>query len=256
MYSLKNITFKYNTREVIKNLFYNINPGSFLSIVGPNGSGKTTLLKLLDKILLPDSGEIFLNNQSLALLKRKDLAKIVSYLPQSISMQFDLSAFEFVLLGRYPHIKMFEFDKRKDWEIVEDAMKVTDTYDFRLRKIATLSGGEFQRLLIARSLATEPKVLLLDEPTTHLDLNHQISTLKLLKKLNEESNLTIIWISHDINLASLFSKEIILLKNGEILAKGEPKEVITEKNIKTLYNVDVLIERNNGIGRPKIFPAI
>jgi iron complex transport system ATP-binding protein len=253
---LKNVSFSYNKTKIINNISFAIQKGTFLGIIGPNGSGKTTLVKLLDKILIPTGGEIFYKDKELKNIDRKEFAKTVAYLAQRNINNLYFNVFDFVLLGRYPHLDFFSFESLKDQKIVLSILEETNLIDYRGRNLSNLSGGELQRVLLAKALAQEPEILLLDEPTNHLDITHQIEILKLLKNLNKIKNLTIVFVSHDLNLISLYADEIILLDHGEIKSHGKPNSVLTEENIRKTYNIDVLIDKYPNYDMPRINPII
>lgn len=246
MYAIeaKNIDFGYTKDLVLDNISFGIEEGSFISIIGPNGSGKSTLLKTLNNIYKPRKGKVLLQGKDIRVYKKKEIAKKISLVPQSSQIDYNFTVEDIVLMGRHPYKKRFQREDGDDYKIVRDSLKMTNTIDFRKRFINDLSGGERQRVIISKALAQKTNIILLDEPTSSLDINHQIDILELLKKLNEEENTTIILVIHDINLAARYSKEIILLKNGKILSKGTPEEVITEENIEKAYNVNTIIDRN------------
>ena len=249
---LDRIGFRYNAHWVLKNVSCDIRKGEFLGIIGPNGSGKTTLLKVIDGILKPQEGDVWINGVSGSSLRRDHLAKTIAVVAQDSQMIFPFSVHEIVLMGRAPHLNKWRFEGKTDFRIARKAMEMTDTLALANRSMSALSGGERQRVLIARALAQQPQILLLDEPTTFLDIKHQIDFFDLIKTLNENSELTVIAITHDINLASLYCDRIVLLQNGYIHCMGNPEEVITEKNIKEVYETNVTIDQSPVTGQPRI----
>jgi ABC-type cobalamin/Fe3+-siderophores transport systems, ATPase components len=247
-----NINFRYTAKPIMENLSLAIDEAQIVAIIGPNGSGKTTLLKIINGTLFPDSGQMLIESKDTLLWTRKDLAKTVAIVPQETASIFSFHAEEIVLMGRFPHLSNYRFEDKKDYRIVHEAMEKTDTLAFANRRFDELSAGERQRVLIARALAQEPKILLLDESTVFLDLKHQMRFLALLRQLNETQKLTVIFVTHDINLAAQHAGQIILLYCGKNYAIGNPTEVITAANIKEVYDVDVLVDNNPQNGLPRM----
>jgi iron complex transport system ATP-binding protein len=248
------IHFAYNGSPVIRDISFTVDKGDFLGLIGPNGSGKTTLLKLIDGILPPAQGTICIHSTPIRQIKRIELAKIIAVVPQVTPLIFPFTVQEVVLMGRTPHLGKWRFEGEKDYAIIERAMEKTDTLALARRSMNRLSGGEFHRVLIARALAQEPQILLLDEPTAFLDIRHQVDFLNLIQALNEEQGLTVIAVTHDINLASLYCKRIALLKEGQIEAIGRPDEVVTEAQIQAVYHTPVIVDRHPMTGRPRVTP--
>lgn len=246
MYALetKNIKFGYDNSLVLKDISFNIEEGSFTSIIGPNGSGKSTLLKTLNNIYVPNSGKVKVKGRDINSFKKKELAKKMALVPQNTQIDYNFTVEDIVLMGRYPYKTRFQRENEEDYKIARDSLKMTNTLDFRKRYINDLSGGERQRVIISKALAQKPEIILLDEPTSSLDINHQIEILELLKSLNEREKTTIILVIHDINLAARYSSELILLKDGKIISKGIPDEVINKENIEDAYNINTIIEKN------------
>lgn len=248
----KNLNFSYVAKPVMEDVSLTIDEAQIVAIIGPNGSGKTTLLKIINGTLFPDSGQMLIEGRDTRLWSRKDLAKTVAIVPQEAALVFSFYAEEIVLMGRFPHLSNYRFENKKDYRIVREAMEKTDTLSFANRRFDELSAGERQRVLIARALASEPEILLLDESTVFLDLKHQMQFLALLRQLNETQKLTVIFVTHDINLAAQHAGQIILLYSGKNYAIGSPAEVITAANIKEVYDVDVLIDQNPQNGLPRV----
>lgn len=241
---VRNLEFGYKDNLVIKDISFNIKSGSFVSIIGPNGSGKSTLLKTINNLYKANSGSISLYGKDILSYKKRDIAKKIALVPQDTNIEYDFTVEDIVMMGRHPYKKRFDSDVETDHKIVKESLELTNTLSLKDRAINEISGGERQRAIIARALAQKPSVILLDEPTSNLDINHQMDILNLLKKLNEENGLTVVLVIHDINLASRYSDEIILLHKGEILGKGTPEEVITVNNMEEAYNMTVAIEKN------------
>jgi iron complex transport system ATP-binding protein len=248
----ENINFSYAATPVMEDVSFAIEEAQIVAIIGPNGSGKTTLLKIINGTLFPDHGQMLIDGKDTLRWLRKDIAQKVAIVPQETAVIFPFYAEEIVLMGRFPHLSNYRFEEKKDYRIVHEAMEKTDTLAFATRRFDELSAGERQRVMIARALAQEPKVLLLDESTVFLDLKHQLQFLTLLRQLNTAQQLTVIFVTHDINLAAQNADQIILLDCGEIYAIGKPAEVITAANIKEVYDVDSLIDKNPQSGLPRM----
>lgn len=253
--SVHELAFSYGNDPILKEISFQVEQGGFVVIVGPNGSGKSTLLKNLSAVLTPASGQVFLDGEVLYQVPPKELAKKLAVVPQDTTVQFPFTVMETVLMGRMPHQRRFQGDTPEDLAVVEEALKRTNTWHLRERSITELSGGERQRVIVARALAQEPRVLLLDEPTAHLDLQHQMELLHLLQDINENSKVTILAVLHDLNLAAQFSKYIILLHNSCIYAAGTPEEVLTAQNIREVYGMEVVVTPNQLTGRFNIIPV-
>ena len=252
MIELADIGFRYNAHWVLRHISFAVSTGEFLGIIGPNGSGKTTLLKVIDGIFCPQEGETRIGGIPGRQFKRIDLARRIAVVPQESMMTFPFTVQEIVLMGRTPHLGQLAFEGEKDFQIAEEAMTATDTGLLRDRSMTALSGGERQRVLIARALAQEPQIMLLDEPTALLDIRHQMDFFDLIKKLNKEQALTVIAVTHDINLASTYCDRVMLLKSGNIYGIGSPRDVITESNIKEVYEANVMIDQNPVTGKPRV----
>jgi iron complex transport system ATP-binding protein len=240
----RDLSFAYTDELVLQDLAFEVLPGEFLSVIGPNGSGKTTLLRLLYGYLSPSKGNIYLGDTPIKKIARKDLAKRIAVVSQMPRFHFELTAFEFVLMGRSPHMGLLAFEGKEDVEVASEAMTLTDVAGFKERNIFSLSGGELQRVLIARALAQNPQVMLLDEPTSYLDIKHQINICQLLKKMNKDKEITIVSVFHDINLASYFSDRVIVMKEGRIHGVGPPEEVITKETLDFVYDCPVFVDEN------------
>ncbi len=250
----KSLNFNYITSHVLKNIHLDIQPGTFTSILGPNGSGKTTLLKNLCGILKPQFGDIAINSAPLETFTQRELAKEMAVVHQSSDIHFDFTIFDIVLMGRYAHLSFFQNVSEHDKLIVHDAMLETDTWNIKDKSIHEISGGERQRVIIARALAQQAEILLLDEPISHLDLKHQLSILSICKQLATEKGIAVLTTLHDINLASRYSDTIILLNKGKVIAKGSPRAVITKENIEKIYDVEVTVLFDNN-HLPYIMPS-
>ena len=253
-FEIDDLTFKYDESIILDRVAFSVNNSSFITIIGPNGSGKSTLLKLMATNLTPDSGELRLWNKPVSNYSTKELARNMAVVPQESHIQYDFTVYDIVLMGRYPHIKRFDKENEKDFEIVKRAMLRTNTWHLKDRSINEISGGERQRVIISKALAQETKVILLDEPTSSLDIHHQLEILDLLKELNEETGVTIIIVLHDINLAARYSKEVILLHLGKLLTIGSTEEVLTVENLQRAYDIEMIIERSSYTGCLNMIP--
>ncbi len=263
--SVENLSFRYPDVPVLRDISFELPAGDFLSLLGPNGSGKSTLLRLLDRILVPQRGRITLNDRSLDEYTRRDLAHRIAYVPQDAVWVFPYTVFEIVLMGRSPYVRYSGFESQHDLEIAWQMMRLTDIAHLADKLITAISGGERQRVLIARALSQQPEILLLDEPNAHLDISHQVEIFQILQEQNEQHNLTIISVSHDLNLAAAFSKRTLLLaasgsaatEGATVFAFGDPKEVLTESNIEQVFRTPVLVDQlpTSSLLRISLLPA-
>jgi iron complex transport system ATP-binding protein len=252
---LEGVDFQYpGRRKIFSGLNLSLEQGEILGLIGPNSSGKTTLLKLADGLLQPQRGKVLLAGENLNRLPRSRVAQYIAVVPQAMEVPFSFRGAEIVLMGRAPYLGRFGWEKQKDLEVAREAMVLTDVDDLGDRPFWELSQGEKQRVLIARALAQEPKVILLDEPTSHLDINHQVEIHELIRRLNSERNLAVLHVSHDLNLAAEYCHRMILLHRGSIFSMGTPSSVITEENIRRVYQAKVLVEKNPLSGAPRVTP--
>ncbi|MGL5749729.1 MAG: ABC transporter ATP-binding protein, partial [Paraclostridium sp.] len=224
-----------------KNLNLEIPKGKITTIIGSNGCGKSTILKTIARIIQPKSGDIFVNGENIKNQNPKDLAKVVAVLPQSPQAPSGLTVEELISYGRFPHQTGFGKSKKEDKYLVTWALKATGIEEFRERPIEALSGGQRQRAWIAMALAQQTEILILDEPTTYLDLAHQLEILKLLEELNKKHGTTIVMVIHEVNNAARFADHMIGVKKGEIVCQGSAYDVMTPKNLKELFNIDACI---------------
>ncbi|MCX8153050.1 MAG: ABC transporter ATP-binding protein [Candidatus Bathyarchaeota archaeon] len=238
------IECRYGSVKVLENVGFSVKEGDFVGILGPNGSGKTTLLKSISRTLKPYRGTILLNEADIYSLKSVDVARQLAVVPQDSSIGFNFAALDVVLMGRNPHLSRFQMESSKDLDIAKKAMMLTNTWQFAERPINELSGGERQRVIIARALAQEPKILLLDEPLTHLDIINQLEIMDLVKSLCVNEKLIVLAVFHDLNLAARYCTSAIMLKKGKIFAAGSLEEVLTSENIKSVFDVDAIVKRH------------
>ena len=237
------LNFSYNSVPILKNITFEVNHGEFLGIVGPNGSGKTTLLRNIDGILKPNEGSILIDNLNQKELTRKEIARLIGYVSQREANIFPTTVFETVLMGRKPHITWTE--TKEDKKIVAQTLERLNLGDFALRDMNQLSGGERQKVYIARALVQQPKILLLDEPTANLDLRHQIEVLDLLLNTKNEKGVTVIIAIHDLNLALKYCNKLIILDKGTIFNTGG-KEILNKDTIQKVYGVKIKIIEQEG----------
>ncbi len=248
--SIKKLCGGYGKNRVIKGISFNIKKGEILGIIGPNGSGKSTLLKLMSRVLNTEDGEVLLEGCDISRMGLKKLSQKIAFVPQETLVNFAYTAEEIVRMGRIPHLKRLQSESKTDHQIVERSLQETDTLTLKDKYINELSAGERQRVIIARALAQEPSILLLDEPTSHLDIGHQVQLLNLLKKLNIEKSLTVLIVLHDLNLASEYCEKIILLESGRIYKEGRPEDVLTHQNIENVYKTSVIVKENPTSSKP------
>ncbi|MDI6902382.1 MAG: ABC transporter ATP-binding protein [Methanocellales archaeon] len=244
------VTFSYASTPVLENVTMKVDVSEILGIIGPNGAGKTTLLRCIDRILKLEKGSILLDGREMEEMSRREIAKHIGYVPQTTSGGFPTTVFDAVLLGRRPYISWGSSDR--DIEKVLEALELLEIEDLALRDFNELSGGERQKVLIARALAQEPDVLLLDEPTSNLDIRHQLEVMEIIKNLVRERRISAVMAIHDLNLAARYSDRIIMLNGGSIFDAGSPTSVLTPENIKCVYGVEAKV--NDDSGRPHILP--
>lgn len=245
------ISVCFDGKPVLENLTLAMEKGQIISILGPNGSGKSTLLKALSRNLKPNKGSVYLDDNNLAELSAKFVARKMAVLPQSPEAPKDLTVRDLVEYGRYPHQSWWQGKSAQDDQCVEWALAQTELLDMASRIVSTLSGGERQRVWIAMALAQKPEILLLDEPTTYLDICHQLEIMELLVDFNHEHNITVAMVLHDINHAARYSDCVVMLHQGEIFAIGRPEEVITPHALRAVFGVESEITRDN-LGRPVV----
>jgi iron complex transport system ATP-binding protein len=252
--TVKNLSYSYGEKNVLKNIDLSFNKGNFYSIIGPNGSGKSTFIKNISKTIAPKHGSVFIDNQDICSFNNKELAKIMAVIPQNIQIDYDFTVLDIVMMGRSPYKRRFEDFNMEDTKVVEKYMKATNTWDLKNKLITEVSGGEAQRVIAARALSQETDIILLDEPTSHLDIQYQIEFLNIFRGLKKDR--VIIAVLHDLNLASIFSDEIILINEGQVVAKGKPWDVINKENIKNVYNLSVEVIENPISKCPHIIPVV
>lgn len=244
MLNIQNISINYGQTQILRDVSFSLEMGEITAILGANGAGKTTLLRALNNSLPIAGGEILLNNRSIDDHSRREIAQQIAVVAQENETKFPITVLEFVLAGRFAHGSSFGWETENDLNIAFDSLQICDLQDYEGRLMNELSGGERQRVLLARSLATNASILLLDEPTNNLDLAHQALMLRLVRERCKSCESSAIVITHDINLASEFADKILLLKDGKIIAQGNPMVVLTVENLKEVFGVKVLLDEN------------
>lgn len=239
---VSNLLVGYGVRTVLHDLSLDLYAGEFVGIIGPNGCGKSTLVKSVSGVLKPKSGQIFFEERELLKIKASERAKLSAVVAQNPSLPAAFTAAEIVMLGRTPHLGAFQQESEADWQIVREAMEAADCWEMAERPVGELSGGERQRVLFALALAQQPRLLLLDEPTTYLDINHQVGVMEIARRwLQAAPGRAALSVLHDLNLAAQYCHRLILLSKGRILATGTPQEVITADNIRQAYGAAVIV---------------
>ncbi|MFA4967803.1 MAG: ABC transporter ATP-binding protein [Candidatus Margulisiibacteriota bacterium] len=240
--SISNLICGYGEKVVINGISIEVKIGEFVGIVGPNGCGKTTMLRAIAGLIAKKSGEISVYGKNIDELSRRELAREIAFVPQLMEPVEGFSVIDMVLLGRTPYIDRFEFESDDDYQIAKWAIEELKMGPLMNKEVSELSGGEFQRAAIARALAQEPRLMLLDEPISHLDIRQQINILKLLRKIRAQR--TIVATFHDLNMAARFCQKLVLMKKGEVVASGWPDEVLTKENIWKAYRVKAEVRKN------------
>ena len=235
---MHNVQLGYGRNVVLKDITLQVMPGEMVGLIGPNGSGKSTIIKAISHVISPYSGKILLDGKDVTRIPRRDSARLLGVVPQMPLLPSAFTAFEIVLMGRNPHLGLFQYEGPRELDIAWRAMERTSTHTLAQRRINELSGGEIQCLLIARVLAQETKAILLDEPTANLDIGRQVEILDLIKNLCLENNLTVLAALHDLNLASQYCDRLLLINEGRVHAEGPPEQVITAQNIKEVYGAE------------------
>lgn len=253
MLRVRNLSCGYFDRQILHNISLDLPAQEIIGVIGPNGSGKTTLLRAVSRLLKPKEGEIYLEEEDIWQMGYKELAKKIAVVSQGVS-EDALTVEEFVLLGRIPYFQGLQFlETKHDFEIAEKCMALTGSSNLKGRQMGQISAGEKQLAFIARALAQEPRLLLLDEPTTYLDIAHQVLILDLVKRLNRKMGLTVLMVLHDLNLASEYCDKLLLLSNGRIYKQGNPDEVLDYKVIEAVYKTVVVVEKNPVSAKPCVF---
>ncbi len=247
------VDVSYGAKKILEAITFHADAGEILGIVGPNGSGKTTLLKAMSRVVTRDSGEIRLDNRDLDTLGHRELARQVAVVPQDISIGFDYTVRDIVMMGRHPHIGRLASETLRDVEICDHAMHLANVAYLAGMSVHDISGGERQRVLIARALAQEPNILLLDEATSNLDVSHQVEILNIIRDLT--GRITVVSVFHDLNLAAYYCDRLLLLKDRKVYATGTPEEVLTYENIRAIFQMETLVKPHPLTGKPYVLPV-
>ena len=245
-----------HAREILKQIDVSFEEGQFYGILGPNGSGKTTLIRHLLGLLNTQQGTIELEQKRIQDYHKKELAARISFVPQNTYLEADFTVYDIVAMGRTPYLKRFETLSTEEEKLIEEALKITNTFHMKEKRFNQLSGGEAQRVLVARAIAQDTPWMILDEPISHLDIKHQVELMETLKRLNEEKGKTIIAILHDLNLTSAYCSKVVLMKQGQMYASGDTKEVLNRENLKEVYELDFEIRDLEEYDRTYYVPMI
>lgn len=240
-FGFKDISIKYGKKQILSNVYVDFPKGKIISLIGKNGCGKSSLLKTISRSVTPYSGYVMYENQSIFKYKSKELAKKIAYLPQVHYSPPDIDVRTLVSYGRYPHMKFGRGMTLDDKKIIDETLKFTGLETLQDQILSTLSGGERQRAWIAMAICQKPEILILDEPTTYLDISYQVEVLELVKKLNIQYGITIIMVLHDLNLAARYSNLLYIIKDGGVYAQGYPKDIITAKNLYDVFEIEAEI---------------
>jgi len=246
---IKNVSYSYNKDvNAIEDINLSITKGEVFTIIGPNGSGKSTLLKCISGYLSPQKGTINVNDKNIKNYSAKDISKAMALMQQHFALDYDFTVMEVVLMGRNPHIKRLKSETEYDYKLANESLKRAEIYHLKSRSITTLSGGEWQRMILARALCQQSSIMLLDEPIAGLDIKHQINLLSIVAKLSKENRISTVCVLHDLNLASYYSDRIVLLKDGKIFKLGKPVDVMTKENLEYVYETPInIIHQGNTI---------
>lgn len=251
----ENLCYAYDGVRVLNNLSFTVRRGEFFIVIGPNGSGKTTLMRIIAGLLKADQGALAVQGQPIHQYKRKDLARRIAFVPQQIPTDFPFIVSDVVLFGRTPHMGMFGLESKEDIAFARQAMAFTEVLHLSGRRIDQLSGGECQRVFIARAVCQHPDIIVLDEPTASLDIAHQLRIMDMMEKMREEKNITVIMVSHDVNLAAMYADTLMLLHRGEIVKHGPPADVLTYETLEPVYGCTLLVDDNPLGDYPRVTPV-
>jgi len=249
---VRDLQVVYNSTRALEGVSFQLDRGELLGVVGPNGSGKSTLVRAISRVLPPRHGQVLLNDRDIYAMSSREAAQVIAVVSQDGITGFDFTALEVVLMGRSPHLPQLALEGRADYAIAELSLRLTNVWHLRGRPITALSGGERQRVMIARALAQQPQLLLLDEPTAHLDINHQLEVLDLVSRLNRESGLAVLCVLHDLNLAARYCQRLIMLHHGRVVIEDSPDQVITDERLRQVYGAEVTVRHHTTTGQPYV----
>lgn len=252
MLQVNELTLTYGKRQAVKDVSFEVRGGDFIAILGPNGSGKSTLLKALCRLHKPAAGSVCLDGRDISKVPHQELARRLALVRQESSITFDFTVEEVALLGRLPHLRRFQSESARDLEIVSRFLELTGIAHLKDRCMHQLSGGERQRVFVSQALIQEPSILFLDEPTNHLDINHQIELLDLIAELNRKQGLTVVAVLHDLNLAALYARRLLVLSEGQLMADGTADEIVQPELIKQVYGCQAIVVPHPQNGRPQV----
>ena len=255
MLEAKGVFFSFDEKPVLENINFHLFSGDFLGVVGPNGAGKTTLLRLISGLLHPYRGKILIEGKDIRFFSRRILSRKVAMVPQNTYISFPFTAFEVVLMGRHPYLGRFERERKEDLKKVREYMHLTGTWELKDEKVTEISGGELQKVIIAQALAQDTPLLLLDEPTSHLDINNELEILEIISRLNKKEGKTVVLVSHNLNLAARYCRRLILLKEGKVFTEGKVEEVLTPENIRSVYHLNALVKKHPVTGSIYTLPV-
>ncbi len=242
--SADNVSLDFRDKSILSNVSLKVSAGEFFVIIGPNGAGKTSLLKILSGLQKTQDGSVILKGENISNYTRRNISKILAIVPQHIEIGFPFTVKETVIMGRTPHLGILGMEGKNDFHIAEEAMEFTEVYHLADRKLFQLSGGELQRVIIARAICQQPEIILLDEPTTALDPAHQLKIMDLMERFRRQHNTTIIMVSHDLNLASMYGDRLMLLKEGRVVKTGDPKTVLNKSLLEESYGCQMMVDES------------
>lgn len=238
------ISLSFRDKSILSNVSLRVSAGEFFVIIGPNGAGKTSLLKILSGLQKAQQGSVTIKGKNISRYTRRNLSQILAIVPQQVEVGFPFTVKDTVIMGRSPHLGILGMEGKNDFHIAEEAMKFTEVNHLAERKLFQLSGGELQRVIIARAICQQPEIILLDEPTTALDPAHQLKIMDLMERFRRQHNTTIIMVSHDLNLASMYGDRLLLLKEGRVVKTGDPKEVLNKTLLEESYGCQMMVDES------------
>ncbi|MCF8027404.1 MAG: ABC transporter ATP-binding protein [Desulfobacteraceae bacterium] len=253
--SVTGVSAAYADQTVLKDVFFEVKKGECFILIGPNGSGKTTLMKIMAGLLRPVSGRVQILGRRLKSYGRRDLARRMAFVPQQVPMDFPFRVRDVVLFGRSPHLGTFGLESARDHALADQAMDFTGVARLADRRMDQLSGGERQRVFIARAICQEPELILLDEPTAALDISHQLRVMDLMEKMRNEKSITVIMVSHDVNLAAMYADTLMLLHQGKMIQWGPPDQVLTYETLEAAYGCPLLVDQSPLGPMPRVTPV-